>query len=165
MQTIMHTHVSLDVERVNFPLRPIYVGQHSSLKIHLTGKIPDGAAAAITVKPIGGGDAWSLPSADTQGGLEIFIPGWAFQDPGQTPYEITLTADGKGYWMGRGTLTVIDALAEMGGGPVKPPSLDGQWWFVQQTQLWHKLTLVIDPDTGLATIKIGETGYAEIPND
>lgn len=162
-QTIMHTHVTLAADRVNFPLRPVYVGQYSNLKIHLTGAIPEGAKALITVTPVNGGDAWSLPSAETAGGLEVFFPGWAFPDPGQTSYEVTVLDGENSHWMGRGVLTVISATPAGNGTPVKPPSLDGQWWFVKETGLWHKIELVIDEDTNLPTFKIGGQGYEEVP--
>ena len=166
----LHTHVEVNIERVNLPLRPIYVGQQSALKIHVLGDLPEGSGVTAVITPPGGGEPWKFPAYAKNDDRIVYVPGWAFINAGQASYEIlaeTPPKDGSSepdnFWLGRGLLTVIGAV-NFGSAPTPPPVPAGWWWKNRDDGLWYKVELVADADTGKSTIQIGVEGH-ESPRD
>lgn len=172
MSNTTHITVTVDISKVNFPLRPIYIGQGSALMVLLIG-LPTGATAKLVLTPVDGSPAQAYVSAvNADGGTEVYVPGWAFADAGETDYEINAYADeinaytGEAYvlvrWMGRGSLTALSAntVAEVPNAPAMP---DGEYWWDSVTKLYYKLSLVRDPDTNRLTIDVSQEGVSSVP--
>jgi hypothetical protein len=165
-----HVHVSLDIEKANFPLRPIYVGQGSALKVHLTGAgVSDTAAAKLVLTPVGGGSAAAYASArNADGDLEIYVSGWSFPTAGATTYEINVyetegdPEETRAYWMGKGALHVFAAntVAEVPDAPFVP---EDTYIYNPVTELYYRVIADQDPVTGLIALSISQEGVPSVP--
>jgi hypothetical protein len=103
--------INTDIDRVNHPLRPIYVGQGSSLTIRLPAVLdPDATAVECYLTTLAGPVTKHAGALNAAGVWEIYIPAWTFPTAGETDYQIAVTdADAKRYWLGRGTLVIFAA--------------------------------------------------------
>lgn len=161
-----HIDVTLAPDRVNFPLRPVYVGQGSALKLRLLG-LPDGSAAKLILTPVDGSPAQAYSSTALEDGtVEVYLPGWAFPDEGLTTYEIN-AYEGEGddaitRWLGRGALSVLAAntSAEV---PEAPAFPDGSYYWNPVTRLYYRVSVEIDPDTARMTLAVSQEGVTHVP--
>jgi hypothetical protein len=161
----MHVHVTVDPERANFPLRPVYAGRGSSLKIHVAG-LPEGAGCKLIQALIGTGVEYEYAGAlNAAGEVEVYMPPWAFPAAGQTVYQLaavlTEAGESRTYWLGKGRLTVIDSALSAAAAPGQAFP-DGAW-FRMPDGLYYKLSLAVDPDTGRLTADVGQEGFTHVP--
>ena len=110
---MLEIEVIVDCSRVNFPLRPLYVGQGSAVVVRVIGAA-SAASAKLVMTPVGGGTPLAYASAPGPAeSHEIYIAGWAFPSAGPGKYEIELmTGSGdleRTFWAGKGDVNVLPA--------------------------------------------------------
>lgn len=154
--------IRLDPLNVNFPLRQIYVGQGSTLRLRLTGFDAALFTAAVFIHPVveGGTPARFDAALNAATGFhEVKVEGWSLTVPGTADYEIVIydseipegaTAKDP-YWSGWGKIVVKPSLIDA----VIPELPEGQFpaGYVQHpvTGLWSKIVGEVN-DLGQLTL-------------
>ena len=143
--------INTDIDRVNHPLRPIYVGRGSSCTIRLRAVLdPDATAVEFYLTTLAGPVTKHAGALNTAGEWEIYIPAWAFPTAGETDYQIIVTdADDHPYWLGRGDLIIFTADSEAI--PPEPPP-DGYLIYGPGGTV-YRFTVVLD-ELGQATFQL-----------
>lgn len=160
--------IKLDPANVNFPLRQIYTGKGSTLRLRLSGFDAALFTAAVFIHPATSGGTPSRFDAALNaatGFHEVKVAGWALSVPGTTDYEVVIYdnelpegASAKDpYWSGWGKIVVKPSLIDA----AVPELPAGQFpaGYVQHpvTGLWHRIVGEVN-DLGQLALTISQEG-------
>jgi hypothetical protein len=158
--------ITVDPQNLNIPLRQVFVGQGSALKLQLAGFDAEQFTAAVFIHALteGADPARFDAVLNDDDVYEVKISGWSLNVPGNTEYEVTIFDSDDAnqvYWSGRGKLTIRRAITSA---PLpQPPEVTPPSSYIQHptTGLWHKVVGSLN-ELGQLSLEVSPEGVEHV---